>query len=786
MMKTIILCLVCFLFIQRITGQQFNLTGQVHNENGGPIAFATAVLFAHDTIPIAHTYTDSLGNFVMTQKTGLYKLSISWVNADAITKEIDLSHDLDIGELLLSENTNLEEIAITARKKTFERKTDRIVFNVSQSIAATGMSALEALALTPLVVVNGQEEIAVVGKNKVGVLVDDKIVYLSGNELSSYLNAIRAETIERIEVITAPPSKYDAQGNNGLINIVLKKNESLGLSGSITNAVKQTTYTNFSNSLNLNYQTKKLTSSVSFRQYYTSIKAVEKYGIWNAQSLFSKEVRHDFYKGIGIETYINYAWSENTKLGLIYNYGTAANNKGVDTKTFFYDTKTLYKDLSTEATHRNDVPTHTFNAYAQSKLAERGDQVEIGVNYLDTSSNSRIDFTTTDSFKPLLTDVVKSNSLVGYRIFSSTADFTLNSSWSTFSFGIKYVMMRTNSDVGYFNWKDQGYWIDPAKSALFAYKENIYAGYFDLTKTLFKTWELKVGLRYEYTNAQGLSKTTGDLTKADYTHFFPSVHLTHKVNDANVFYMSYNKRINRPGFREVDPFRWYSNPYSYSTGNPLLSPSYNYNVELGYLFQHFLSVDLYYQQVRNEFGQISSFDNETEVSTYYNYYDQNNVGVNVMYIKSLFSFLENSITFNIAYVKARPKMENIIGEEGLSASYSINNTITLKPTHSFLLVNYWQRLPSKKGNSSLRNMASFDLGLKFLFFDQKLSLNIVGNDLFQQLRAKGEKKFNTNHQEFNNYYDARSISCSASYNFGHSKQNNKNKTIDFEETSRAN
>ncbi|WP_182625891.1 TonB-dependent receptor [Myroides sp. NP-2] len=786
MKKNVIFCFLVFCYNQILIGQEINVKGKVRNEYGNPIIFATAVLFEHDSIPVAAAYTDSLGDFILNHKVGEYRLTVSWLNSDVITKKIIVTHDLDLGEFILNENINLDEISITSRKKMFERKTDRIIFNVSQSTSATGFSALETLALTPLVSVNGQGEIAIVGKNRVGILIDDKIVYLSGSELTSYLSNIRSENIARIEVLTSPPSKFDAQGNSGLINIVLNKNENLGWNGSLTSTVKQATYTSLSNNISLNYSSSKLSSSVVLRHYYTSLKALENYEIWQKKSLVSKENRHDFYKGMGVETRFNYAWSKNTKLGLIYNYGTADDDKDVHNSASFYDQNTLYKDLSTAATHNIKTPVHTLNLYAQSKLSNRGDQVDIGLNYFDTSANSIVDFTTIDVLNPLLADRVKTSSTVGYGILSTTADFVLNSTWSNLSFGLKYVTMRNNSDVGYFNWTDRGYWIDPTKSALFNYKENIYAGYFDFSKIFFKTWQLKLGLRYEYTNTQGISKTVDESKKTKYDNFFPSVYVTHTLNDFHVFYMSYNKRINRPSFREVDPFRWYSNPYSYSEGNPLLSPSYNYNFELGYLFHNYLSIDLYYQELHNEFGQISNFENDVEVSSYYNYYNQNNLGVNVMYTRSLLSFLENSISFNMAYVKAQPKMEDIIGESGLFTSYYINNTLTLNPEHSFLLVNYWQRLPSKKGNSSLRNMASFDIGFKFLFFDQKLSFNIVVNDLFQQLRAKGEKKFDTNHQQFNNYYDARNLSFSATYNFGKSKHGEKNKTIDFEETSRAN
>ena len=162
-----ILCCTLFFSNQIIIGQQFDVKGKVLNENGNPIAFATAVLFEHDSIPVSSTYTDSLGNFTLKQKSGSYRLDIAWLNSKTITTEIVLFQDLDIGDFVLNENTNLEEISIMVRKKTFERKTDRIIFNVSQSVATNGSSALEALALTPLVSISGQGEIAIVGKNKV-------------------------------------------------------------------------------------------------------------------------------------------------------------------------------------------------------------------------------------------------------------------------------------------------------------------------------------------------------------------------------------------------------------------------------------------------------------------------------------------------------------------------------------------------------------------------------------------------------------------------------------------
>lgn len=786
MNNRVVLFLFCFFITSVLFAQQYFIKGHVHSKNGYPITFATVTLSQNDSLYVNPIYTDSLGNFVMKQKAGNYNLTISLFGSESISKRIILKEDLNVGDLILDESVVLNEISIKATKKMFERKTDRLIFNVGQSTSSSASNALETLAKTPLVSVGGQGEIAIVGKNKVGILINDKLVYVSGNELYSLLNGIRSENIERIEVITTPPAKYDAQGNSGLINIVLKDNEALGFSSLFTSAAEQATYTSLSNNIKLDYNTNKLQSSFSFRQYYKSIKAMENYAIIGKQSLFSEEKRHDFYKGIGLEAMLNYKLTNRTKLGLVYNFNSALNDKDISNKTNFYDEESLYKDLFTTSKHDNQAPVHTINIYSQSTLSEEGDHMEIGVNYFDTASKSNVDFITNNAIKPNLADIVHNGSTINYNILSSTIDFVFNKTWSTLSFGSKYVAMRNSSQVEYFNLTDGISIVDPDKSNEFVYKEYNYASYVDLTKTLFKSWVFKLGFRYEYTATKGTSKTNQSKNTSSYSHLFPSVHISHKANDVHVFYFSYSKRINRPNFKEMDSFRWYSNPYSYSTGNPLLLPSYNHNFELGYLYHNFLSVDVYYQRLRNEFGQISTLNADTEVSSYYNYYNQENLGINVVYSRPLFYFLENSISLNVAYVKAQPKIENIIGEKGFASSYYVNNTFIIKPEHFFFLLNYWQRLPSKKGNTTLRNMASLDIGLKFLFLDKKLSFNIVANDLFQQLRAKGEKKFQGNYQLYNNYYDSRSVSFSATYNLGQAKNSKKNKIIDFEETSRAN
>ena len=118
----------------------------------------------------------------------------------------------------------IETVVITGKKKLIDRKVDRLIFNVENSIASQGVDATEALANTPLLKVDENRGISIVGKSGVSVMVNDRMINLSGNELINYLRSLRSDNISKIEVITTPPSKYEAQGNSGLINIILKKN----------------------------------------------------------------------------------------------------------------------------------------------------------------------------------------------------------------------------------------------------------------------------------------------------------------------------------------------------------------------------------------------------------------------------------------------------------------------------------------------------------------------------------------------------------------------------------
>ena len=199
---------------------------------------------------------------------------------------------------------------LTAKKRLVEQKVDRTVFNVENSIASQGMSGLEALQNTPLVrVQNGK--ISIIGKGGVAIMINDRILNLPGSEVANYLQSLLSDDIARIEVITTPPSRYEAAGNSGIINIILKKNPNLGWSGNLSGSYQRNSYDGFRSGATINYQSKKISSSLKLRQY-DFIYNIEGSNnlIGSEKSIYSDETRKDQSKGLGLNYSLDYKINE--------------------------------------------------------------------------------------------------------------------------------------------------------------------------------------------------------------------------------------------------------------------------------------------------------------------------------------------------------------------------------------------------------------------------------------------------------------------------------------------
>lgn len=770
--------IISFFCISNIFAQEPTISGKVVNKKKLPVEFVNVTLLKNDTVFVEGMTTDSLGIFSFQAQKGKYKLILEKFGTEFINKYLEFNEDINLGAIEIDEFIALEELTINVRKKLVERKVDRMVFNVENSIAAQGMDGMDALASTPMLNVDANGGISVVGKSGVSVMIDGKLLNLSGSDLVNYIRSLRSDNISKIEVITTPPAKYEAQGNSGLVNIVLKKNTNLGLNFLVSTALSQASKFTNSNNFIVNYSNNKLKTSLSFYQFDSKKISTEDGSLVGEQSRVSTDKRLDFGNGWGSNLNIDYKLGEKSNIGLIYDYGANHNNMNINSISVYKNKNITDRDLITYSEDRSLSKNHTLNAYYDLKI-DSTKTMSVIANYFSTTPKTNVNFVTEDKINSSQYKVLNT-SHVDYQIASGQVDFTLPYRWASIETGTKFSSFSNNSSVDYYNYKV----LDRSKSNQFNYDEKNYALYLSLSKKITDKWTAMAGLRYEYSWIVGHSVTLNTTTKYNYGKFFPSFYLLYQPNDNHVFNVNFSRRINRPNFRAIDPFRWYSGPFEYSTGNPLLQPSYNYNFELAYTLKNKFSVTLYWQKLNNAYDQVGAFQGDNYVSTYLNYFTQSTFGTYLNYSDRLFNWWETNTSLYAGFLSSEVFNLNAVAQNGSTMYYSTQNTFTLSKSLYFLL-NYWQSLPSRTGNQYAKTMSNLSLGFRLYLIDNKLQISLIANDLFKQNLNHGEVYYTNNTQYYNNYYDLRRINLSLSYRWGSSKTS-KLKSIDFSEKDRAN
>ena len=672
----------------------------------------------------------------------------------------------------------IEHVDLLVKKKLLERKADRLIFNVDASIASQGMDAGETLANVPMLKVDENlGTISITGKSTVNVMINGKMLNISGTALLNYLKSIRSENISKIEVITTPPAKYEAQGNSGLINIILKKNPNLGFSGNISSGLTQRTYFNGSTNGTINYQTEKLSLSLKTSYIEGAKRTDERYTILGASKNYSRSVRKDMWQILTPNLSASYKISKNSEIGMEYMFDNGKNGMDISNTTRNISPESDEKQFLTSTFHREKSPTHTFSTYYDLKLDSLGKKLSIAGNFYKNNNDTEVNFSTL-TLPENSTDDVKTLSKIKPQIFSVQADLELPFSFGKIETGAKYNQFRNSANLMYLDLENNQYVIDDKKSSNFQYREENYAAYASFAKTFGEHWDTKIGLRFENTFVKS------SLNNFDYQQWFPSAFVSYKL-EKNVFSLSYSRRINRPSMSNLNPFRWYENPNSYASGNPLLKPSYINNYELGYTYNNKFSTSIYYLRLTNAFGQVSSLNGVSQNSSYENYYNNDYYGMNVSYTDTFFKFWESTFSANTSYQTSESFGINAITKKGYSLSYSINNVFTLNKSKTLaIFLNYSQELPNTNVNYRFENFSDLTSGIKISLMEKQLQINATVTNIFGQ-RFRGQLYFEDSTQLMNNYWDGRSFRLSVNYTFGNKKKQLNKKQISFEEKERV-
>jgi len=794
---SILFMLICVSMFFSLTAQN-QISGTVKDRAGGsPVPYATAALLRPDSSIITGALTGNEGQFVIENvPAGNYLLQVSFIGYEKVTQPVSVSGPTNVGEILLSESANrLQEVTVVGQKPLIMRKVDRLVLNVENSIAATGGDATDVLKVTPGVRV-AEDNISIVGKGGLLVLVDGKVINLSGTDLTNYLKSIPSDNIQSIEVITTPPAKYEAQGNSGIINIILKKAKndswSLQLTASATKGY------DWRNSESATFMMQKgkwsVLAGISGAPYNTFLYTNDIRYQYPAEYWENKIYNSMKNKWLSGNFNIGYKVTDNLQIGINYNGGggngtTTAPVERNYTKIYENSTmQTLNKMYTMDGMTDNSNYNHSLNFNAVQKLDTLGKKISLDVDYFITASDKENPFYQNNFYYNPQSDEQKyftqNNSNLKITNFSTRLDFEMPYQWATLNYGGKISFTKNNSNTfGDFwqtvNNQDNLYL---TQNNNFIYKENNQALYVSAQKDFDKKWSAKAGLRFEATQTEGISTPEGGTAQTNKTHYaklFPTAYLSYKLNDNNTLSASYSRRINRPGYWQLDPAKWYQTLNDIVYGNPFLQPAFINSVSLNHQFKSILTSEISYYTGSGDNMQIIRHENGSVYFQWDNW--ANNSGFSI------------SETFNLPVTKwwttssgvsshfDQTKIYKNFVDEGLykpeyknwgGIYYYSNNSFNLNKSKTLTLqTNLWGSTKAEYAGLYLSPVWALNLGLKYAMLNNKLQISLYANDIFYTSDRIMKSVVSGIDQSFHQTYDSQYLRLTISFKFGSDKVN---------------
>ena len=625
-MKIIIIYIFLSLSFHSLLAQNqpITITGKaVEGSSQQPLEFATVQVLDTAQQLITGTTTDLDGTFRLETEATDFFIEIGFIGFVSTTlTDFDIVNGtVDLGTVTLSEDTEtLDEVLVRGERSQTEFKLDKRIFNVGQDLSSAGASALEVLNNVPSVSVNIEGQIRLRGSAGVQILINGKPSVLA-SEQGNALGTLTADMIERIEVITNPSAKYDAEGTSGILNIVLKKEEKRGLNGSVT--LNTGVPNNHSLGLSLNNRTEKFNLfsqlGIGHRTFPEQYRTINR-------NLASDTTISSGGQGDKNETFFNiilgtdYHINEYNVLSLTGHFAYELESEFSDTDFSLLDPANTTvaqwnRDEVTEATNPKwqyelqyqkrfpDSEDHTllFSAlgsyFGKDQSSEFNNVPIFGAESLDEQQQTRTDFKEGEyTFK------------LDYTHPFSDA-FTLEA-------GAQYVITDVTNDFAVSNWADSRWIEDPDLTDVFDYDQKV-AGVYGTGAYEGEKFGVKLGLRMENTDLATLLIDTDVANQQQFTNLFPSAHTSYKVMDNLSVQAGYSRRISRPGLWDLNPFFNIRNNFSIRTGNPLLQPEFTDSYEVTGIFDQgpvSLNAAVYHRYTTDVVENVTTFEDNVSLT----------------------------------------------------------------------------------------------------------------------------------------------------------------------------
>ncbi len=767
---------------------------KVTNEGLG---YANAVLLsAIDSNFIQGTITDDQGRFTLSKvKPDNYIVQLSYIGYNTVYQSIyvgSLSNFLDIGKIILEENSvSLSAVTIVAKQSQVSDKMDKKIFSIDDNISQSGGSILQAVQNLPSVTVQ-DGKVQLRGNDKVVVLIDGKQTAITGFGNQNGLDNIPASAIEKIEIINNPSSKYDANGNAGIINIIYRKNKEEGWNGKIglttglgsfwvrrqnlPNIRPQYTFTPKINpSIALNYKKGKLNTFIQSDYLYTETlnknEFVQRYYI-NRDEVIQQLKRNRDTHFSTVKTGIDYALNDYNSFTFS---GFFSSEKIIDKGDQPFYNASLTDRLRLWQFLEDELKTTAMGIFNyQHKFKQAGHLLSAGFNYTFHREDEKYYY---DNFLPTSIGTDAFKLLSDEQVYDWNLDYSKPLKYGKIESGIKVRNRIIPTNMNFIPGVNSV--IDAGAGGWATYNELIPAVY---SNYLFenKTWEAELGLRVEYVNIQYDVNPDHPVYKSDgynYTQPFPNIRFGYKINETNKLSLFYNRRVDRPNEVDIRIFPKYDDAEIIKVGNPGLRPQFTNTIELGY--KKIWDDGSFYSSIYHKFadGTITRISsnigtNRLIYAIFQNAGKSYNTGIEMVTSHDFSQSYTLNTNLNVyrnqinafAVVNQYPTTNTFTAsqQEVISGNFKLNNNFRFNKTTDAQLTAIYLA-PDIIPQGKIKSRFSLDFGLKKTIQKGKGSLFINATDILSTMIIRKE----INGQEFNytsnDYYETQVVRIGYGY-----------------------
>ena len=788
-----------------LIGQSGSISGALFDDANEAVIYANVLLHSvQDDKMVKVETTDLDGKFKMSGITdGDYYLMASYIGMDDIRKDditISNGQSINLGTLqFAASSVELETAVITAKRALIEVKPDRTVFNVEGTINSAGENGLSLMRKAPGVLVDNNNNISVLSRSGVLVYLDGKRLPLAGDDLANYLQGIPAEQIDKIDIITNPGARYEAEGNAGIIDIRLKKDKSHGANGTISSSVGVGQLPQANASISGNYRNSKINAfgtlggmnnemfnDLDFKNFQNGL-------IIDETNRIENTIRNVNYR-LGTDYYV----ADGHILGFLV---TGRNGEDLARGNNNSNISTLSNPTQIDSVLRaNNVTDRTVSQYTANsnyRYQKNNNTFNIDLDFgrfnNDGVTQQPNEYFTEDG-TPLSSVITSYTTPRTIDIYTGKIDYETEAFGGKVGIGTKYGVV-SSANTFLFNDVIDGVEVqNNRRSNLFDYDEKVTAGYVSYNRSLNDKIAISTGLRVENTDSKGeLMAFLPELQEApvdtNYTNLFPTLGISYQYAPMHAFSANYGRRINRPDYNVLNPFKEQLSILSFSKGNPFLRPEIVNNVELGYTYQYRYNLKVGYSRTTDQITRLIGPDEEDPRAGFINW---DNLATQTVWSANLslpFQFTDKwNAFFNLStgYTDNQAEYPNGAVVDVQAWTYNIYSQQTYALPGGFTgeLSGYFNGPGVWGGVFEYNESWSLNLGLQKKFLNNNLNVKLSAQDLFFQSGWDGQSEFDGLISEGAGNWDSRRVNLSMSYNFGNNNVKSRNRKTGIEDESK--